>query len=249
MLLMLSGDVESNPGPMSKTEAETFDAALTAIRNLESGLAAVLANLKTVTDNQEITRKEIKALTAQVAALGTNASSPSSAATVTNSNTLQSIATQLQTITTRCDDAENRMRRSNLLFFGIEDDGKEDWAASEQKIIAFCSEKLKIPTSSEQFERVHRLGKYTENKSRPIIAKFSSFKDKDNILSSARKLKGTNFSIGEDFSFSTRLARRKLIAFARELNKPFKLVVDKLHIDKKTYLYDTTTETVVLLDR
>lgn len=234
---------------MNKTEADAFDAALTAIRNLESGLVALLANLKTVTENQEITRNEIKALTAQVAALGTNASSSTSAVTATNDDTLQSIATQIQTITTRCDDAENRMRRSNLLFFGIEDDEKEDWAASEQKIIAFCSEKLKIPTSSAQFERVHRLGKYAEDKTRPVIVKFTLFKDKDNILGSAHKLKGTDFSIGEDFSFSTRLARRKLIAFARELNKPFKLAVDKLHIDKKTYFYDTTTETVALLDR
>lgn len=116
-----------------------------------------------------------------------------------------------------------------MLFFGFEDDEKEDWAASEQKIIAFCSEKLKISASSTKFERVHRLGKFTAEKNRPIIAKFTSFKDKNNVLGAAHKLKGTDISIGEDFSFSTRLARRKLISFARELDKPFKLTIDKLH--------------------
>lgn len=248
LLLLLSGDVEANPGPMSKAEAEAFDSALAAIRKLETGLGAVLTDLKTVKDNQEITRNEIKALTAQIAALGSNVSSSATASPSSN-NTLQTIATQLKTITSRCDDAENRMRRSNLLFFGIEDDEKEDWAGSEEKIISFCSEKLQIPTTSAKLERVHRLGKFTAEKNRPIIAKFTSFKDKDNILSRANKLKGTDYAIGEDFSFSTRLARRKLVSFARNLDKPFKLTVDKLHIDKKTYIYDNATDTVVLCKR
>lgn len=246
---MLSGDVEANPGPMSKAEAEAFDSALAAIRKLETGLGAVLADLKIVKDNQEVTRNEIKALTTQIAALGPNASSSSATAAPPSDNALKTIATQLQTITSRCDDAENRMRRSNLLFFGIEDDEKEDWAGSEEKIITFCSQKLQIPTTCAQFERVHRLGKFTTEKNRPIIAKFTSFKDKNNILGAAHKLKNTDFAIGEDFSFSTRLARRKLVSFARDLDKPFKLTVDKLHIDKKTYFYDNETDTVVLCKR
>lgn len=96
---------------------------------------------------------------------------------------------------------------------------------------------------------MHRLGKYAEGKNRPIIAKLTFFKDKQNILSSARKLKGTQQSIGEDFSPATRQIRKKLLDFAKPLHVPFKLAVDRLLIDKKTYIYDSTTNAVVLSKR
>lgn len=152
-------------------------------------------------------------------------------------------------ISSRCDDAENRQRRSNLLFFGIEDKKEEEWAAAEQKVIAFCSEKLELTTTSSQFERVHRLGKFTEGKNRPIIAKLTFYKDKEQILSCARKLKGTTYSIGEDFSPATRQARRKLVTFAKSQNKAFKISVDRLHINKQVYIYDVASDDVVLTNR
>lgn len=107
-----------------------------------------------------------------------------------------------------------------MLFFGLDDDEKEDLAASEEKIITFCQEKLELSTTSTQYERVHRLANFPGKKNGPIIAKVSSFKDKQSILFEARKLKGTTFSIGQDFAPSTRAARRKLVAFAKPLDKP-----------------------------
>lgn len=156
-----------------------------------------------------------------------------------------SISDQLQAVVSRCDEAENRMRRCNLLFFGIPDEHKENWETSENKIIAVCSDKLAITTTSSQYERVHRLGKFASNKCRPIIAKFTFFKDKQAILAGAHRLKNTGFSIREDFSQATRQAHRKLLQFARERNCPFKLNVDKLRIDNTTYIYDTCSDTVL----
>lgn len=208
-----------------------------------------MLELQGIKAEQATTNGKIQNLIAKVTALETGAIDPASPEVVPSQNALHDISSQLQQITSRCDDAENRLRRSNVIFFGLEDDEKENWAASEEKVIRFCAEKLELATTSVQYERVHRLGKFSIGKKRPIIAKLSSFRDKQSILSAARKLKGTTFSIGEDFAPSTRVARRKLVAFARSFDKPYKLVLDKLHLDKKVYVYDAVNDTVAQSSR
>ena len=52
-------------------------------------------------------------------------------------------------------------------------------------------------------ERAHRTGKKNKNRSRAIVAQFSFYKDKTNILKNCKKLKNTRFSIFEDFSRET----------------------------------------------
>ncbi|KAH9378549.1 hypothetical protein HPB48_021440 [Haemaphysalis longicornis] len=180
--------------------SHTLVSALEAIQALETTQAVLLANLKILKEKQAASDITIGNFTAQLAALessiGTNIvpetngpntalcdfttkvaaleSSIASRSAAEPGNAVahsSDISQQLAAITSRCEDAENRLRRSNLLFFGIEDDQKEKWAASELKVIKFCSEKLQISTNSAQFERVHRLGKYVEGKSRPIFPK------------------------------------------------------------------------------
>lgn len=244
LLLIVCGDIETNPGP---TLEKKVAAVLEVVGRLEAGQARILSELKSVRERQDVADQEIKQLMERVTALETAKTAVDSTVVDSASNeSLRNITDKLQSITMRCDDAENRQRRDNLLFFGIDDEDKEDWATSEQKIITFCSEKLNISLTNDHFERVHRLGKYNTDKQRPIIAKMSSFKDKQKVLSAAHKLKGTGFSIGEDFSPSTRYSRKKLIEFAKRLKKPIKLSVDKLRIDNETYMYDHATDSVIL---
>lgn len=101
-----------------------------------------------------------------------------------------------------------------------------------------------LPENS--IERAHRLGQLAPNKCRPIIVKFSGYKK---ILSARVKLREINVTVSEDFSPATRNARRKLIEFAK--NQPesptFQLRHNKLVINKKQYVYDLATESVVEL--
>lgn len=136
------------------------------------------------------------------------------------------------------------MRRSNLLFFGIQDDPSDTWSSAENKLLEICSEHLGITIDPARIERAHHLGKYGTGKCRPIIAKFTFFKDKQQILEKGHKLKGTPFAVREDFSAQTRLARKKLLAFAKTKNTQFRLNVDKLRIDNCTYVYDDTTDSI-----
>lgn len=160
---------------------------------------------------------------------------------------IASLSSKIKQLTDKCDDAENRLRRSNLLFFGIKDENTETWAQSEAKIVSFCSTNLGINVNNADIERAHRLGRYCADKMRPIIVKFAHYKDKSKIIQSSRKLKETPFFIREDYSARVRLARQKLYSFGQQSNTIFKIRFDKLSIDKKQYTYDAITDTVVEL--
>lgn len=56
----------------------------------------------------------------------------------------------------------------------------------------FCAHELGLKTTEQPFERVHWLGKYTDEKQRSIIAKLTLFEGKKRILSCGHKLKGTS---------------------------------------------------------
>ena len=62
---------------------------------------------------------------------------------------------------------------------------------------------LEMDIENVVIERPHWTGKKNKNRSRPIVAQFSSYKDKMNILKNCKKLKNTRFSIFEDFSWET----------------------------------------------
>lgn len=76
-----------------------------------------------------------------------------------------------------------------------------------------------------------------------------NFKTKEEILSCGPKLKNTNFAIREDFASATRLARSKLLKFIRPAQCAFKLRLDRLHVGKKCYYYDASSDSVLECSR
>ena len=58
--------------------------------------------------------------------------------------------------------------------------------------------------------RAHRLGRFTLNKTRPIIVAFRDFGDTETIMSHAKKLQGTQFGISRDYPSEIVKARQKL---------------------------------------
>lgn len=142
-------------------------------------------------------------------------------------------------------DVSNRLRRNNLLFLGIDDTDKETWKDSEDKVLAFCKDKLAFEIFPNSIERAHRIGTHSPHKKRPIIVKFVNFKTKEEILSCGPKLKNTNFAVREDFAATARLARSKLLKFIRPAKCAFKLRLDRLHVGQKCYYYDAPSDSVL----
>ncbi|XP_050023709.2 uncharacterized protein [Dermacentor andersoni] len=238
-LLLLSGDIETNPGPEKavldelkklSTGQATLISEMQSLKTQLTSTNCTIANLSTRLTDLENLCKNLLALRTEVDAISTKTGQ---------------LTHRMCDIEERLDDLENRSRRNNLIFYGFPDTNpKETYVQSEQIIVSHCLERFGLIVEPKDIERAHRLGRYTTNRKRPIIVKLSSFKTKESILSNGPKLKGTNFSIGEDFTRPVRTARKQLIAFARSKSVPFSLRYKTLHIGAQRYIFDTASGTV-----
>ena len=134
----------------------------------------------------------------------------------------------------RLRDLEDRSPRDNLRIDGIAEVENETWEQTEEILPNLFKEKLQLENIS--VERVHRVGNKEKNNKQTIVFKLGSCKDKLKIISEARKLKGTNISINEDYSKETleiRKGKWKEVKELRENGTYAILVYDKVVIKGK----------------
>ena len=103
--------------------------------------------------------------------------------------------------------------KDNLHIYGISEKESETWDECEQEVQSLIKDKLGI-AENIVIERAHRI-KEKENSDNPgkpttIVSRFLNYKDKTNILKNAKKLKGKNIFINEDFSHETMELRKEL---------------------------------------
>ena len=117
-------------------------------------------------------------------------------------------------IKTKTIDLEDRSRRENLVFFNFPEAPEETADNCEHYIKDLISSLSILPEDEELYiDRAHRLGKKTPecaSKPRPIIAKFSYFKQKNEIIKNGYKFKNTAINVSEDYSRET-LKEHKLL--------------------------------------
>lgn len=267
-LLLRCGDVEVNPGPHSRSgtllEVDTLpdepseqmavlfhllkDLQARSVQSAQSQVELV-ADVKSIKTGQKNIETKIGHIQKRLDALEekTKVLDNFNTNLVEIQDSVKVLTTQHDSMESRLDELEDRSRRDNLLFYGIPD-SRESWEQSEAHVKSILTNALDtMPENS--IERAHRLGPLTPNKCRPIIVKLSGYKIKDKILSARAKLREINVTVSEDFSPATRIARRKLIEFAKNLpqSPTFQLRHNKLVINKKQYVYDMATESVVEL--
>ncbi|XP_049516647.1 uncharacterized protein LOC125942507 [Dermacentor silvarum] len=234
-LLLMCGDIESNPGP------DKLDVILGELKKTSAGQTELVNEVQELKGQLLSMDQKMTSLTTRLSALETHCESLS-----TLRSELETIQTTSATTTrlisvleARLDDAENRSRRNNLLFYGLPDTNPtETYSQTEDLIIRHCSDHLDTQLSSNDIERAHRLGRHSKDRKRPIIVKFTCFKTKESILSKGPKFKGTDYSVGEDFSRRVQNCRKQLVAFARAKSVPFSLRFKTLHIGPKRYVFD-----------
>ncbi|KAH7980702.1 hypothetical protein HPB49_018384 [Dermacentor silvarum] len=149
----------------------------------------------------------------------------------------------------KVDDLENRSRRENLIVYGIKESVAENQQSLEQVVSkSILADTLKDPNVA--IERIHRIGRPMEGRCQPVIYKLVAGRDKPNILKNCKKLKGTAYSISEDFSQRIQLIRKKLWAAAAEHRKKGDKVMlsfDKIKINGKLFRWDGTEDKIVPL--
>ncbi len=143
-------------------------------------------------------------------------------------------------------DLQARSMRDNLVFSGIPESAEED---PEATVKNFIKTYLKLPEDTVEnicFERVHRMGakKPGAPRPRPIVAKFGYFKQKEQVKSRGRELKGTDFGVNDQFPKEI-LERRKILFPIRRslIQKGSRAViaVDRLYVDGQLYRNIRTT--------
>ena len=135
---------------------------------------------------------------------------------------------------------QSQSMRNNLMFANIPESTHEKPEDCERLVRQLLTHKLQLAqeiVDSISFERVHRTGEKAtgENvKPRNIVAKFSSFKDRELVRRDKVKLKGTNIFIFEQFPKEIADRRRSLLPKLKQAFKDGKrawLSYDTLYVD------------------
>ncbi|XP_040068674.2 uncharacterized protein LOC115320940 [Ixodes scapularis] len=235
LLLMLSGDVETNPGP--------------TLEDLMQHLTAIASDVKEIKEGKTATDALIAETNARLATIehrvdGLSNMAVSVAAFETR---IVSLEKNVNFLLGKVDDLENRSRRNNLLVYGIKETADESNEGLENCVKKEIFEDI-LGVHASGIEKIHRLGRKVANKTRPVILRFLEERDKSAVLSSCRRLKGSRFSISEDFSPRVQQIRKKLWDSAKELKKNGDKVVlsfDKIKINGQVFIWDDTANTRV----
>ena len=83
------------------------------------------------------------------------------------------------------EELEQYSRRNNIRILGMKKEPKED---ADTVVLDLCK-KIKAKVKLEDIDRAHRVGKYQEGSSRPMIVKFTSYRGKMEVIRHRRALR------------------------------------------------------------
>lgn len=107
----------------------------------------------------------------------------------------------------RCDYLEDYSRRNNVHITGMEErPGGETWEQTAEHVQNMLADKMQLPDII--LERAHRVGQRSEQRARPVVARFLRFSDRELVMRNAKKLKGTNIFINDDLCPASQEKRR-----------------------------------------
>ena len=141
--------------------------------------------------------------------------------------------------------AEAYSRRENLKFFGLaekETQGTVSEAINTRELLfEFLKNGLGFEDPEKKFElqRVHRLGKPASGKTRPIIARFLRYQDREMVLRASFHLQDREIRVLEDYPQEIIEPRRKQMSKLKEAKRNgmkvsfSKAEPDKLYINGK----------------
>ena len=138
-------------------------------------------------------------------------------------------------------DLESRSMRDNLLFYGITERGHHE--NCEGLVKEVCVDTLGLQDAENMtFDRVHRVGTFSKNKVRPIVAKFHYYKERETVRQKAYEnstaLKRENLGIGQQWPSEVRETRKALFPIMqreKSKGKEVKLIKDKLYVNDIQY--------------
>lgn len=126
-------------------------------------------------------------------------------------------------------------KKNNIIIFVLKSSGSTEEV--EKRVLSFISEVLKVDYVLSEIDYVKRLGK-SNNKNAPIQLALTTFRKKMEILKKSTLLKGTKYSLSNDFHKETQEIRKKLVPIMKNLKSQghsVKLINEKILSDGKLY--------------
>ncbi|ESP02481.1 hypothetical protein LOTGIDRAFT_172042 [Lottia gigantea] len=230
LLMLMAGDIESNPGPATR------QSQISTKTDLKDEIASLRGEVRELN-----IKDELMSLRNEVNQVKSDTDTVISKVDV-NDNQLR----QKYLIFYGFDESKEGKR--------------ETWGDCEISIRKFLSEKLKMEgaegDSLVSIDRIHRVRKMRQNssRSRPIKVSFHRLKMRDIILSKARQLlKESNVSVSEDFTQRVRSIRKGLIPHLKEAKQnsdnAVTLKSDKLIINRNVFTFDLEKKQLVPLNQ
>ena len=136
-----------------------------------------------------------------------------------NKANIENNAQKTATVVEKSNDLEDRSRRNNIVFYNFPDENNNEPENCEAKVVKLLEAKQFFHEDYRIFiDRAHRLGHKspTTDRPRPIIVRFTYFKDKQVIIRNGNKLRECNINMSEDFSKATIDIHKKLRREAKE---------------------------------
>ncbi|XP_062617029.1 uncharacterized protein LOC134278754 [Saccostrea cucullata] len=132
-------------------------------------------------------------------------------------------------------DLQFRSMKMNSVFSGLGGERKNE--NTQEKLRQFLYNELEV-THHVEFSNVHRFGRFTKGKPRPIVARFLYQEDLEMVLERSSWLRGTSFGVHRQYPVTMEKRRRELIPIMRQLRSEgahVKLVRDKLIVNGRQY--------------
>lgn len=138
-----------------------------------------------------------------------------------------------------------------MLVFGIPEGENETEEELKQKVLHDVFDK-RLGVKVNTVERIHRLGKKRNDKTRPVIMRLFDYNEKTAVFSNCKKLKGSEISVSSDYSQETLQKRRNLWESAKKeksSGSKVRLVHDKITIDNEVFCWDDEKNCRTKIDR
>ena len=138
-------------------------------------------------------------------------------------------------------DLEDRSRRHNVVFYNFEEQEKGT-EENCSKLLANMLDKQGFGFNADKhdfmFDRAHRIGKFKgAGKPRPIVAKFTFFRDKDFVMKNGKLLKDCPIGMNHDYSMKTRAVHKQLLDYAKGAKTDVNMIKSYRLAYRRIFLY------------
>ena len=215
LCIILSGDVESNPGPETLAEVMTELKAMRReiernFQELRHDISTLKTDLRAVNEKVDKNRQDIDSVYDDLY------------------NDIRILRSSVSNLEKQLEDQERYSRRDNVIIHGIPHHTGETPTSTRDTLLKVLNENVtdKVWTDSD-FVRVHRL-KTKHAERQPIIARLVRTDDKFLILNARPKLKEAELGVSNDL---TPAQRNELNSLRQEGKRGF-FKNGRLHIDR-----------------